>query len=118
MLTVYGIPSCGTVKKARAWLDAHGVPHTFVDFRAVPPTAAQVQAWVAAFGASPLRNTSGGSYRALGAEKDGWDEAAWTRAFTADPMLLKRPILERDGQPVRVGFRGSEAELVAELAGG
>lgn len=104
MLRVYGIPSCGTVKKARAWLDDHAKAHTFVDFRATPPTRAQVDAWVAAFGAKALRNTSGGSYRALGPEKDGWDDARWAEAFAADPMLIKRPVVERDGAPVVVGW--------------
>lgn len=117
MLTVYGIPSCGTVKKARAWLDARGAAHAFVDFRQTPPTAGQVRSWVDAFGARAMRNTSGGAYRALGPEKDAWDDEAWTRAFTDDPMLIKRPVIERDGLPVRVGFRGDDGALAAELLG-
>lgn len=110
-LTVYGIPSCGTVKKARAWLDAAGVAHTFVDFRATPPAAAQVDAWVAAFGARALRNTSGGSFRALGPEKEGWSDAQWRDAFLRDPMLIKRPVVERDGRPVLVGWNLPDDEL-------
>lgn len=114
-ITVYGIPSCGTVKKALAWLGAAGLPHRFVDFRATPPSAEQVAAWVAAFGAPAMRNTSGGAYRALGPEKDTWDAAQWTRAFAADPMLIRRPVVERGGVPVCVGWRLSEAELHAAL---
>jgi arsenate reductase (glutaredoxin) len=105
-LTVYGIPTCGTVRKARAWLDEHGTAYTFVDFRESPPRPERVAAWVAALGARAMRNTSGGSYRALGPEKDTWDDAAWARAFAADPMLIKRPIIERDGLAVAVGFKG------------
>lgn len=111
MLTVYGIPSCGTVKKALAWLAERGADVRFVDFRATPPTRAQVEAWVAAFGPGPMRNTSGGAFRALGPEKDGWDAARWTEAFHEDPMLIRRPVIERDGRPVQVGFRGTDAEL-------
>jgi arsenate reductase len=103
-ITVYGIPTCGTVKKARAWLDRHGVAHAWVDFRATPPEPARVARWVRALGAGPLRNTSGGAYRALGDEKAGWDDARWTAAFQADPMLIKRPVVEIDGEPVLVGF--------------
>ena len=103
-VTVYGIPSCGTVKKVRAWLDAHGVAHSWVDFRESPPAPERVAGWVRAFGAKAMRNTSGGAYRALGAEKDGWGEAEWTRAFQSDAMLIKRPILERDGAPWSVGL--------------
>jgi arsenate reductase len=106
MLTVYGIPTCATVQKARSWLHEHGIAHTFVDYRQTPPSPERVAHWVRALGASALRNTSGGSYRALGPEKDGWDDAAWIAAFSSDPMLIKRPVIERDGVPVQVGFRG------------
>lgn len=115
MLTVYGIPSCGTVKKARAALDAKKRGYTFVDFRSTPPSRAQVDAWVKAFGAKALRNTSGGSYRALGSEKDGWSDAQWADAFAADPMLIKRPVVESDGRPVIVGWNLDEAEIAARL---
>ncbi len=114
-LTVYGIPSCGTVRKARAWLDSRGIAHAFVDLREDPPSRATIDAWIAAFGAKALRNTSGGSYRALGPEKDGWDDARWAAAFAADPMLIKRPVITRDGAPVSVGFRGDDAAIAAGL---
>ncbi len=114
-ITIYGIPSCGTVKKARQWLDQRGIAHDWVDFREAPPSAAKVNAWVAAFGAKAMRNTSGGAYRALPAEKDGWDDATWAGRFADDPMLIKRPVVERDGKPVRVGWRATDAELEAEL---
>ncbi|MDP2310969.1 MAG: Spx/MgsR family RNA polymerase-binding regulatory protein [Pseudomonadota bacterium] len=104
-VTVYGISTCGTVKKARSWLTDHGVAHTWVDFRATPPEPARVARWVATFGAPPMRNTSGGAYRALGEEKAGWDEARWTTAYQGDAMLVKRPVIEVDGLPVLVGFR-------------
>ena len=104
-LTVYGIPSCGTCKKARAWLDEQGHAHDWVDLRDAPPSKARVGRWVKAFGTKPLRNTSGGSYRALGAKKDGFSDADWTAAFGDDPMLIKRPVLEIDGKPAAVGFK-------------
>ena len=116
-LTVYGIPTCGTVRKARRWLDDHGADHTFVDFRATPPSRAQVDAWIAALGAKALRNTSGGAYRALPPEKKEWDDTTWAEHFAADPMLIKRPVIERDGEPVKVGFRGSDDELAEGLLG-
>lgn len=116
-LVVYGIPNCGTVKKARAWLDAAGLPHTFVDFRATPPARATIDRWVARFGNKALRNTSGGAYRALGPEKDTWSDARWAEAFAADPMLVKRPVVERDGEAVLVGWNLSDDELRARVAG-
>lgn len=104
-ITVYGIPTCGTVKKARAWLDARGLPHAWVDFRSDAPEPARVAGWVGAFGSGPMRNTSGGAYRELPDEKASWDEAEWTRRFQADPMLIRRPVVEIDGQPAFVGFK-------------
>ena len=116
-MKVYGIPNCGTVKKAKSWLEAHGVTYEAVDFRKDPPSADQVKAWVKALGSKAMRNTSGGSYRALPEEKKTWDDATWLEQFVADPMLIKRPIIERDGQAVQVGFRGTDAEHAARLLG-
>jgi len=116
-LTVYGIPTCGTVKKARKWLDERGVSYAWVDFRSAPPTPAQVASWVDAFGAKAMRNTSGGAYRALPEEKKTWSDAEWAERFAGDPMLIKRPIVERDGTPVQVGFRGDDDEVAARLLG-
>ncbi len=114
-LLVHGIPSCGTVKKARAWLDRHGIAYTFVDLREAPPSATTVATWVKHFGDKALRNTSGGSYRALGPEKDAWTAAQWTRAFAGDPMLIKRPVVTRDAVPLIVGWNLDDAEILARL---
>lgn len=114
-LTVYGIPTCGTVKKARSFVEKHGLAYRYVDLRETPPDAARVRGWVARLGVGPLKNTSGGSYRALGAEKDGWTDERWIQAFAEDPMLIKRPVIERDGAAVMVGFNLPEAELLARL---
>jgi arsenate reductase len=103
-ITVYGISTCGTVKKARAWLDRHNLAHTWVDFRQTPPEPARVARWVERLGALPMRNTSGGAYRALGDEKTAWSAEKWTAAYQADAMLVRRPIVELDGEPVAVGF--------------
>lgn len=115
-IVVYGIPTCGTVKKARSWLDRHTLKHQFVDFRAEPPTSGAVKEWVAKFGNKALRNTSGGAYRELGPEKDAWTDAQWAKAFAAEPMLIKRPVICKDGVPVLVGFSATDAELLAALA--
>lgn len=114
-LELYGIPTCGTVKKARAWLEARQVEHTFVDLRKSPPSNEQVHAWIEALTAKKLRNTSGKSYRSLGEEKKTWSDMQWQEAFVADPMLIKRPVIIKDGVPVQVGFRGSDEQLEAAL---
>ena len=47
MTTLYGIPNCGTVKKARLWLDEHQQAYAFGNFKTDPPTAEQLQHWLA-----------------------------------------------------------------------
>lgn len=108
MLTLYGIKTCDTCRKALKWLESEGHEHTWVDVRKTPPSAERVGRWVDALGSKPLRNTSGGSYRALPADKKGWTEARWKQAFADDPMLLKRPVLEKDGVAMTTGFKGWE----------
>ena len=115
MLTVYGIPNCGTVKKARAWLDERGVAHAFIDFRKTPPARSEIDAWVARLGSKAMRNTSGGSYRALPAEKADWSDATWAEHFAADPMLIKRPIITGPAGPLLAGFRGKDDTLAEAL---
>jgi len=113
-VVVWGIPNCSTVKKARTSLDANGVGHAFRDLRGQPPSRDDVDRFVAALGNKALRNTSGGSYRALPDDKDSWSDTQWAAAFVADPMLLKRPLIERDGVPVVAGFK-DEAAILALL---
>ncbi len=108
-IVVWGIPTCGTVKKARSALAAAGLAFVDRDLRTSPPSATDIDRFLAAVGAKALRNTSGASYRALPEEKDAWTEAQWRAAFLGDPMLLKRPILEKNGTVVGVGFRDEAA---------
>ncbi|MEL6159612.1 MAG: Spx/MgsR family RNA polymerase-binding regulatory protein [Cyanobacteria bacterium J06627_32] len=114
-LIVYGIPNCGTCKKAMAWLEENDIAYEFINTKEQPPTKAQIEKWVSALTARPMRNTSGLSYRALGEEKKEWSDAQWTKAFSKDAMLLKRPLFEKDGEAVMVGFRAKEEEKLAKL---
>lgn len=114
-LQLYGIPNCGTCKKAFQWLAEHKIEYEFINTKEHPPNRKQIQNWIKAVGNKPLRNTSGQSYRALSDEKQTWTDAQWLDAFAQDAMLLKRPVLVKDGSIVVVGFRDSEATLKAKL---
>lgn len=114
-IQVYGIPTCGTCKKAFQWLDSNGVKYDFVNTKQNPPSRADIQQWVTVLGSKAMRNTSGQSYRALGDEKKTWTDEQWVDAFTSDAMLLKRPLFVRDGEAVLVGFNVGEAELREKL---
>lgn len=104
-LQVYGIPNCGTCKKAIVWLQNNHIEYEFINTKEHPPTREQIQNWVTSLGAAPMRNTSGQSYRALGEEKKTWSDEQWIMAFTQDAMLLKRPLFVKDGTAVLVGFK-------------
>jgi len=114
-IQVYGIPTCGTCKKALQWLDGHQVAYEFIDTKEHSPSEAMIHAWVEALGSKPMRNTSGQSYRALEPERETWDDAHWVNAFAADAMLLKRPLFVKDGVAVLVGFRAKDEDIQRAL---
>ena len=104
-IQVYGIPNCGTCKKAFKWLEDSDVTYEFINTKENPPTREMIENWVISLGFQPMRNTSGQSYRALGDERKDWTNKEWIEAFAKDSMLLKRPLFIKDGTAVLVGFR-------------
>jgi arsenate reductase (glutaredoxin) len=114
-IEVYGIPNCGTCKKALQWLQANNVEHKFINTKDNPPTRQEIEAWVKTLGSQPMRNTSGQSYRALGEEKKTWSDEHWIEAFAQDAMLLKRPLFVKNGKAVMVGFKGKDEEIDEKL---
>ena len=113
--TLYGISTCDSCRKAKKWFDTQGIDYTWVDTRKSAPTSEQITSWVTTLGNKVMRNTSGGSYRAIGEEKKSWNDKQWIEAFTNDPMLLKRPLIERDNTAITTGFRGSDDDIRSKL---
>jgi arsenate reductase len=104
-IQVYGIPNCGTCKKAFRWLEDNSVDYEFINTKTNPPTREIIENWVESLSTQPLRNTSGQSYRALGEHRKTWTDEQWIEAFTRDAMLLKRPLFVKDGKAVLAGFK-------------
>lgn len=105
MLTLYGIPNCDTVKKARAWLDSHGVAYAFHDYKKAGIDAASLGRWIDALGWETVLNRAGTTFRALsdGDKADlGKDKAI--ALMLSQPSMIKRPIVEGDGVLV-AGFK-------------
>jgi arsenate reductase len=104
-ITLYGIPNCDTVKKARTWLDANGVTYTFHDFKKAGVTHEIVSNWLADVEWDVLVNRKGTTWRALTDER----KAAITNAKHAtelmleSPSIIKRPVLAVAGG-THVGF--------------
>ena len=103
--TLYGIPNCDTVKKARTWLDQNGRAYTFHDYKKVGIDRATLQAWVATHGWETVLNRAGTTFRAL-PEADRTDLTADTAIalMLAQPSMIKRPVLDL-GDRTLVGFR-------------
>lgn len=108
MTTLYGIPNCDTVKKARKWLEAHGVAYDFHDVRADGITESQVRAWIDELGWETLINKRSTSWKDLSDEaRAAMDADSARAAILAAPTLIKRPLLDHGGVR-RVGFKESD----------
>ncbi len=108
MTTLYGIPNCDTVKKARAWLNEHGVAHDFHDFKKHGVPDAALDQWLVQLGWEVLVNRKGTTWRQLDeAERAAVVDVTSARAaLLAHPSLIKRPVVQWTGQSeaVTVGF--------------
>jgi arsenate reductase len=103
-ITIYGIRNCDTMKKARAWLDAHGVAHEFHDYKVAGIDRATLEKWAKAVGWEVLLNRAGTTFRKLPeADKNGLTEARAIKLMLEQPSMIKRPVLER-GKTLWVGF--------------
>ncbi len=114
-IQVYGIPNCGTCQKALKWLDSNGVNYKFINTKENPPSRETIEEWVKSLSSKAMRNTSGRSYRELGEGKQNWTDAEWIDAFARDAMLIKRPLILKDGIAVLVGFRAKDEEMREKL---
>ncbi|WP_439815341.1 ArsC family reductase [Zavarzinia sp. CC-PAN008] len=104
-VTIHGIKSCDTMKKARAWLDDHGVAYTFHDYKAAGITPATLAAWADQVGWEVLLNRAGTTFRKLPeADREGVDRARALALMAAQPSMIKRPVLDVDGRLI-VGFK-------------
>lgn len=112
-LTLYGIPNCDTVKKARTWLDARGIGYAFHDYKKAGADAAKLAAWCDAAGWDKVLNRAGTTFRKLpDSDKTDLDQAKAVALMAANPSCIKRPIAEHPGG-LLVGFK--EAEWAAAL---
>ncbi len=103
--TLYGIPNCDTVKKARVWLAEHGVAHEFHDYKKAGIDRARVEGWVAEHGWETVLNRAGTTFRALpDADKADLNAATAVDLMLAQPSMIKRPVLDL-GRRTLVGFK-------------
>ncbi len=103
-ITLYGIRNCDTMRKARQWLDAHGVDYQFHDYRKDGLDEEQLRAWVDELGWEALLNKRGLTWRKLPpAVREAIDEESAIQIMRENPAIIKRPLLDLGDRRV-VGF--------------
>lgn len=114
-LTVYGIPNCSTVKKARDWLESRGLAYTFHDFKKEGVPDAALHDWVDRHGWEKLVNRAGTTWRKLDAAEQARavDAPGAMALMQAQPSLIKRPVVRWPDGRITVGFKD---ELFADHA--
>ena len=113
-VALYGIRNCDTMQKARAWLDARGVAYAFHDYTTEGVARATLEAWVKALGWEAVLNRAGTTFRALpDPDRENLTARKAVALMLAQPSMIKRPLLDRDGA-FTAGFK---PEIYAGLFG-
>jgi arsenate reductase (glutaredoxin) len=104
-IVIYGIKNCDTMKKARAWLDEHGILYSFHDYKSAGIDRARLELWCQNVGWQALLNRAGKTFRNQ-PEKDkaGLDAKKAVALMLAQPSMIKRPVLDLGGGKILVGF--------------
>lgn len=111
-ITLYGIKNCDTVKKARAWLDRHGIEYAFHDFRSEGLSENLARQWIEELGLDVVVNKRGTTWRQL--DDNTRDQLSASNApalLTEKPALIKRPVLDIGHQRF-VGFAEKNWEII------
>jgi len=118
--TIYGIKNCDTMKKARGWLESHGVPYGFHDYKSEGVAKDKLKSWCDELGWQTLLNRAGTTFRKLpDSERENLDERKAIALMLAQPSMIKRPVLDLGGK-LLVGFKPEiyAREVRPQRAGG
>ena len=109
---IYGIKNCDTVRKAVKWLEANGQSFEFVDFKKTTPDQQLLESWISQVGIDKLFNKRSTTWKKLPEqERADADEAAMIAWMQEYPTLIKRPVLEYQGN-VHLGFKDAEYQTL------
>lgn len=106
-ITLYGIPNCDTVKKARRWLDEQGITYVFHNFKKEGVPEDGLTRWVDTLGLESVVNRRGTTWRKLSDEQKALVEAGGAQAhrlLMEESSMIKRPVLE-SGSDILIGFK-------------
>lgn len=116
MITLYGIPNCNTVKKARDWLDAHHISYQFHDFKKQGIDEATLNSWLAQQPWEKLINRAGLTWRGLdhATKASIIDNASAIQLMRTKTSVIKRPVLVKDQAIVCLGFDENAYQEIAQ----
>ena len=115
-INLYGIKTCGSVKKAITLLEKHEIPFIFIDLKQTSPSAKLIASWIDKKGIKIVLNTKGTTYKRLKSEGKIQDsmiiesknaQKAQAEFLSQNPMLLKRPVIAYD-KGLIIGYDESE----------
>ncbi|WP_172379895.1 ArsC family reductase [Vibrio sp. Vb339] len=107
-ITMFGIPNCDTIKKAKKWLEAEGIEFEFHDYRKQGITEELVKSFCSELGWELVLNKRGTTYRQLSQEqKDTLTEEKAVTLLVEQPAMIKRPILKVEGK-LHIGFKADQ----------
>jgi Spx/MgsR family transcriptional regulator len=111
-MKLYGIPNCGTVKKARVFLEDHGIAYDFHDFKKLGVSEALITGWLKQVGWQKLLKKTGPTWGQLPDDvKAGIkDDASALALMLEKPNVIKRPVLEQNGKVIATGFAEADYE--------
>ena len=108
-MKLYSYPKCSTCRKALSWLAERGIKIDPIDITIEAPSLDELRAGMEQLGRQRLFNSSGQSYRALGAATiKAMDDSQALAALAGDGKLVKRPYLISDDGRVITGFKVEE----------
>lgn len=111
MITMYGIPNCDTVKKAKKALEERDVEFEFINFKKVDPTKKNITDWKKFLGEWPI-NKRGTTFRKLKEEFESANDSQTLKLIIENSSVIKRPILEKNGKVLCLGL---DKEVIEKL---
>jgi arsenate reductase (glutaredoxin) len=111
-MKLYGIPNCGTVKKARTWLDEHRIAYEFIDFKKQAITENLLSDWLTQIGWQKLLKKTGPTWGQLPEtlKSSIKSNASALPLLLEKPNIIKRPVLVHKGKVLATGFNETEYE--------
>jgi len=103
-MKIYGIKTCGSVKKAFKFFNENGTEYEFHDFKKEPVGCGKIDEWINKAGIDILFNNRGTKYRTLKLKELNLDEKGKREWLCRENLLIKRPVIELDNGEVVVGF--------------